>query len=69
MAVPLTCDRGDCPAIAIQHTEVHGQDFHFCNHHWAELAPALMASLDPWSSHREGSHASGTPSRAASATR
>jgi hypothetical protein len=42
------CDQRDCPAIALHHVEIHGQDFHFCGHHWAELSPALLAHLDQW---------------------
>ena len=68
MAVLQTCDHGDCPAIALHHIDVFGQDFHFCNHHWDELAPALAAHLDPWSPRLQDSHASGTPPPLASAT-
>jgi hypothetical protein len=67
MAVLHTCDHGDCPAIALRHADVHGQDFHFCNHHWEELAPALAAYLDPQSPDAEDSHAPGTPPRIATA--
>jgi hypothetical protein len=31
------CDRGGCPAPALHHVEILGQDFHFCHHHWCEL--------------------------------
>ncbi len=68
MAVPYTCDHSDCPAIALQHIDVHGQDFHFCNHHWEELAPALAAHLDPWSPRLADSHTPSTPPRLATAT-
>jgi hypothetical protein len=67
MAVLHTCDHGDCPAIALRHADVHGQDFHFCNHHWEELAPALAAYLDPQSPDPGDSHAPGTPPRIATA--
>ena len=68
MAGLQTCDHGDCPAMALQHADVHGQDFHFCNHHWAELAPALAAYLDPWIPDRLDSHAPDMPPRVATAT-
>ena len=35
------CDQGGCPAPAGHHIDLYGQDFHFCNHHWEELAPAI----------------------------
>lgn len=40
MARTHECDRRDCPAPALRHVELYGQDFHFCDHHWREL-PAL----------------------------
>lgn len=41
MSATRICDRGDCPAHALHRVDLHGQDFHFCGHHWAELAPVL----------------------------
>ncbi len=48
MSSVRTCDRSDCPAIAIHHIDLYGQDFHFCGHHWAELSPVLLARMSPW---------------------
>ena len=57
------CDHRDCPALALRHVDLYGQDFHFCNHHWTALAPAIvraeigpalaqaLASLDPVDGH------------------
>ncbi len=53
-----TCDCRDCPAPAQHHVDIHGQDFHFCSHHWAVLAPALVAHLDAWAP-RTGGPAAG----------
>jgi hypothetical protein len=41
MPPPRTCDQGGCPALAAHHIDLYGQDFHFCNHHWAEIAPVI----------------------------
>ena len=41
MPPPRICDQGGCPALAAHHIELYGQDFHFCNHHWAEVAPVI----------------------------
>ena len=41
MPAPRICDKGGCPALAGHHIDLYGQDFHFCNHHWAEVAPAI----------------------------
>lgn len=41
-----TCDHSECPAFSLHHVEVFGQDFHFCNHHWVELAPVLSRHLE-----------------------
>jgi hypothetical protein len=42
------CDHRDCPALALRHVDLFGQDFHFCNHHWTELAPAIArAEIGP----------------------
>jgi hypothetical protein len=46
MASLHVCDQRDCPAVALHHIDLREQDFHFCNHHWAELAPAVTAFLD-----------------------
>ncbi len=43
MSLPVVCDQLDCPAAALHHVELYGQDFHFCGHHWAEHQPALLA--------------------------
>jgi hypothetical protein len=40
------CDHGDCPAYALHHIDLYGQDFHFCGHHWAALSPVLQAHRD-----------------------
>ncbi len=37
------CDRSECPAPALHDLVLHGQDFHFCGHHWAELSSAVRA--------------------------
>jgi hypothetical protein len=37
MGAIRVCDRGGCPAHALHHVEIHGQDFHFCSHHWGEV--------------------------------
>ena len=42
------CDHSECPAFALHHIDLFGQDFHFCNHHWVELAPALSPHLPTW---------------------
>ena len=42
------CDRSECPATALHDFVVHGQDFHFCGHHWAELSPTLRAGGSSW---------------------
>lgn len=39
------CDHRDCPAVALRHIQLYGQDFHFCLHHWDELSPAVLAHL------------------------
>jgi hypothetical protein len=41
------CDRGGCPAPALHHVEIHGQDFHFCSHHWGEVPADHRRSADP----------------------
>lgn len=41
MSATRICDRSDCPAHALHRIDLYGQDFHFCRHHWAELAPVL----------------------------
>ena len=41
MSATARCDRGGCPATALHHLDLYGQDFHFCGHHWNELAPSL----------------------------
>jgi hypothetical protein len=35
------CDRSGCPAFSLHELVRYGQDFHFCHHHWMELAPEL----------------------------
>lgn len=42
MSPPVVCDQRDCPACALHHVELYGQDFHFCGHHWTEHLPALL---------------------------
>lgn len=39
------CDHRDCPAFALHHIDLHGQDFHFCGHHWEKVSAALLAYL------------------------
>ena len=46
--MPRICDRSDCPAIALHDIILHGQDFYFCAHHWAELNPAVRAGQLAW---------------------
>jgi hypothetical protein len=41
MTATRICDRRDCPAHALHRIDLYGQDFHFCGHHWNELAPVL----------------------------
>jgi hypothetical protein len=41
MPPPRICDQGGCPALASHHIALYGQDFHFCNHHWEEVAPVI----------------------------
>jgi hypothetical protein len=36
-AIGRVCDRTDCPAPGVDELVLHGQDFHFCHHHAAEL--------------------------------
>lgn len=43
MSAPRTCDHSDCPAHALHHVDLFGQDFHFCGHHWREIEQALLA--------------------------
>jgi hypothetical protein len=42
-----TCDCSGCPAIALHHVDLYGQDFHFCHHHWVALAPSMEPHLGP----------------------
>ena len=46
MASLFVCDHGECPAVALRHLDIYGQDFHFCNHHFEELHPALTPYLE-----------------------
>lgn len=39
------CDRGGCPAMALHHLDLYGQDFHFCGHHWSALTPTLALQI------------------------
>jgi hypothetical protein len=41
MSATRICDRRECPAHALHRIDLYGQDFHFCGHHWTELAPVL----------------------------
>jgi hypothetical protein len=41
MPAPRICDQVGCPAFAAHHIDLYGQDFHFCNHHWLEVAPVI----------------------------
>jgi hypothetical protein len=41
------CDRSDCPAPAGVRADLHGQDFYFCTHHWAELTEARKGQAGP----------------------
>jgi hypothetical protein len=47
MGAIRVCDRGGCPAHALHHAEIHGQDFHFCSHHWGEVPAAHRRSATP----------------------
>jgi hypothetical protein len=42
----VCCDRTGCPAPAVRHVELYGQDFHFCNHHACELEQSLRAAME-----------------------
>jgi hypothetical protein len=53
------CDHSDCPAVALHHVDLCGQDFHFCNHHWVELSPAVAAMADPWGTGAPAAHPGG----------
>lgn len=63
MAVPtvagMVCDHSECPAPALRTFIVHGQDFHFCNHHAVELIGSLAAA------HPRRAEGPGTGDRAA----
>jgi hypothetical protein len=47
MGAIQVCDRGGCPAHALHHVEIHGQDFHFCSHHWGEVPADHRRSAAP----------------------
>jgi hypothetical protein len=41
------CDRSACPAPAARRVDLYGQDFYFCEHHWAEIADSLADQQSP----------------------
>lgn len=59
-SVPV-CDRSACPAAARHRIDLYGQDFHFCDHHWAELRAVLPA--DPALRHANSGIAGGSETR------